>query len=72
VTNDQWAKVSPREWRYTHNDSGRWVPDNAHIVLRGRRAWALYINANLIGTFDTWEEARDVTPMMLALHGFNK
>ena len=71
MTNDQWAKINPREWRYTNDASGGWVPDSAHIVLRGKEDWALYINANFIGTFPTWKEARDVTPMMLALHGFN-
>jgi len=70
VTDNEWVKITTREWRYERSGSQLWGFDAARIVLFERGAWALYINAKFIGIFPTWEEARDVTPMMLTLHGF--
>jgi hypothetical protein len=71
MTDGEWRKVTPREWRYERPYPNRWVPEAAHVVLRRKGEWALYVNGVFIGTFSSWEEARDAAPMMLSLHGYN-
>lgn len=69
MNDDLWARVTPRQWHYVGNAPNKWMPDTAQIVMSSPIEWCFYINAIYIATFNSWEEARDATPMLLKLHG---
>jgi len=69
MNDDLWARVTPRQWHYVGNAPNKWMPDTAQIVMSSPIEWCFYINAVYIATFNSWEEARDATPMLLKLHG---
>jgi len=37
-------------------------------MLPRKDTWLLYINADYIATFNTWEEAAGAAPMLYSLH----
>ncbi len=65
-----WVSVGKGTWRYSHQTPGSWRINEATIQVRGDGDWRLFINYKYLSTFTTWEEARDATPMMLKLHGY--
>lgn len=65
-----WVSAGKGTWRYVVSDPNTYRWDEALIQVRGEGQWFLYINRQHIGTFNTWAEARDATPMMISLHGF--
>lgn len=61
----------PRSWIYYAPFVGhRWVRDIAVINVVSPTDWHLFINHIHVATFDSWAEARDATPMMINLHGY--
>lgn len=72
MNNDEWHKTQQGMWVYSHNEPGKWVTDMAVIQCTARQQWHLFINRNHVATFNTWDEARDATPMMISLHGHTK
>lgn len=70
MNNEVWNSAGKGKWQYIHMETGTWRADEALIQVRGEGQWFLYINRQHIGTFNTWEEARDATPMMLTLHRY--
>ena len=71
MTNDDWVpNGGPNSWiHYASFVPGRWVRDFATITVVGKDEWQLHINHKYVASFDSWAEARDATPMMIALHG---
>jgi hypothetical protein len=65
---DEWKKISPREWHMTMYRTDVYGGDSLIICLTGYRDWKLFLNRNLIATFDSWEEAADAAPMLYQLH----
>lgn len=60
----------PRSWiHYAPFIPGKWARDIATITVVGAADWQLHINHRYAATFNSWAEARDATPMMIALHG---
>jgi hypothetical protein len=58
----------PKSWIYYEPfPPGRWSRDIATITVVGQGEWQLHINHKYVATFNSWAEARDATPMMLAL-----
>jgi hypothetical protein len=70
MNDDLWHSTGKGKWQYVDIDSPRWMRDTAHIVVYGKTAWHLFINRTYVATFNTWGEARDATPMMIKLHGY--
>lgn len=71
MNDDLWHNTGKGEWQYVDiDDPPRWMRDTAQIVVHGKGEWNLFINRQHIGTFSSWEEARDATPMMIKLHGY--
>ena len=71
MTNDDWVpNGGPRSWvYYAPFEPNRWTRDIAVITIVGKADWQLHINHKYVASFDSWSEAKDATPMMIALHG---
>ena len=70
MNDDDWQPDGKARWKYLDFSRNRWRPDWATITCVGPGIWHLFINTQHIATFNSWEEARDATPMMLKLHGY--
>ncbi len=70
MNDSDWVVVNPRKWMYVVPDSSRWWRETAEIVITNASEWHLLINQNYVATFNSWAEARDATPMLLKLHGY--
>jgi hypothetical protein len=70
MTDESWTRLGPSHWQFSGNKPYTWRSDTADIYHHSKANWALYINGVRIASFNTWEEARDATPMMLKLHGY--
>jgi hypothetical protein len=70
MNDGDWQNVGKGMWAYVDTDISRWLSNRADIVVHGKGEWSLFINRQHIGTFSSWEEARDATPMMIKLHGY--
>ena len=70
MNDEAWGRSTKGRWEHLHFDQANMTMNVAAIHCMGQRDWILFINQRYIGTFDTWEEARDATPMMLSLHGY--
>lgn len=71
MNDDEWvANGGQRSWIYYASFvPGRWMRDIATITVVGKDEWQLHVNHTHVATFNSWDEARDATPMMIALHG---
>lgn len=70
MNDDLWHSAGKGKWQYVDINSQRWMRDTAQITTTGPGTWHLFINRTYVATFNTWEEARDATPMMIKLHGY--
>lgn len=70
MNNDAWAKTRSGSWMCNHQGQNKWMTDCAEIQCTAPHAWHLFVNRTYIATFSSWEEARDATPMMISLHGY--
>lgn len=70
MSDELWAKTRSGSWMFSHQHPNMWTTDMAEIQCTAPHQWHLFINRQHIGTFSSWEEARDATPMMLKLHGY--
>ena len=69
MSDKDWGPHGKGGWIYTTYGHGHQY-NTAIIQIRKPNEWNLFINSQHIATFTTWEEARDATPMMLQLHGY--
>lgn len=64
-----WQRVTTRHWRHDIGKSPtKYHYDVVEIMLPRKDTWLLYINADYIATFNTWEEAAGAAPMLYSLH----
>jgi hypothetical protein len=70
MNNELWGIAGKGKWRYTRHEPNTYRWDEALITCTAAQEWHLFINRHHVGTFNSWEEARDATPMMISLHGY--
>lgn len=69
MTDDLWVADGRKRWVYTKYDPNTYLTDVAVIEVRPD-GWHLFLNFHYIASFNSWAEARDATPMMIKLHGY--
>lgn len=70
MNDEDWVATGKGRWQYIDYSRSKWVPNMATIMCAGPELWHLFISTQHIATFNSWAEARDATPMMLKLHGY--
>lgn len=70
MNDEDWSLFGKGRWYYINRDPRGLAQDVAQIVCAGDTEWQLFINHQPIAAFNSWEEARDATPMMISIHGY--
>ena len=68
MRDEDWVPDGRARWIHRRYDINTYRGITATITCVGSHYWHLFINTQYIATFNSWAEARDATPMMIALH----